>query len=106
MRFQIGYWDMIIDICSAEFNSARPNDAYELVYYAIIVSDNGSSRVRCLSKIWTNDALILMEQFNTNSIKILIQIQTFSSKETHLRKAVCKMAAILYRTQYGKVATN
>ena len=52
---------------------------------AIIVSDNGLSPGRRQTIIWTNTGILSIGPLGTNFNEILIEIQIFSSKKTHLK---------------------
>ena len=58
---------------------------YELVTYAIIVSDNGLSPVWCQAISWTNTDLLSIGPLGTNFGEISIKINTLSFKEVHLK---------------------
>ena len=51
----------------------------------IIGSDNGLSPGRRQATIWTNAGILLIGPLGTNFSEILIEIQSFSFKETHLK---------------------
>ena len=51
----------------------------------IIVSDNGLSPGRRQAIIWTNTGILLIGPLGTNFNEILIEIQIFSFKKTHLK---------------------
>ena len=51
----------------------------------IIGSDNGLSPGRHQAIIWTNAGILLIEPWETNFSKILIEIHTFSLKKMHLK---------------------
>ena len=51
----------------------------------IIGSDNGLSPTRRQAIIWTNAGILLIGPLGTNFIEILIAMQTFSFKKTHLK---------------------
>ena len=52
---------------------------------AIIGSDNGLSPGRRQAIIWTNAGILLIGPLGTNFSEILIEMQTFSFKKTHLK---------------------
>ena len=51
----------------------------------IIGSDNGLSPGRRQATIWTNGGILLIGPLGTNFREILIEIQSFSFKKTHLK---------------------
>ena len=68
----------------------------------IIGSDNGLSPGWGQAIIWTNAGILLIGPLGTNFSKILIKIQTFSSKGNAFQDAVCEMLSILIRPQCVK----
>ena len=56
----------------------------------IIGSDNGLSPGQCQAIIWTNDGILLIGPAGTNFSEILIGVQTFSFKKTHLEMSSAK----------------
>ena len=67
----------------------------------IIVSGNGLSPGRRQAIIWTNAGISLIGPLGTNFSEILIEIHTFSIKNS-FETVVCEMAAILSRPQCVK----
>ena len=65
------YWGRVTHICVGNLN--------------IIGSDNGLSPGRHQAIIWTNAGILLIGPLGTKFIEIIIEIQTFSSKKTHLK---------------------
>ena len=57
----------------------------------IIASDNGLSPGRRQAIIWTNVGILLNGPLGTNFSEMLIGIQTFSSKEMHLKMSSVKL---------------
>ena len=67
-------------------NSRRTIDAYIYVSnLTIIGSDNGLAPTRRQAIIWTNAGMLLIGPLGINFSKILIKIQTFSSKKMRVK---------------------
>ena len=56
----------------------------------IIGSDNGLSPGRRQAIIWTNAGILLIDPIGTNFSEILIEVHTFSYKQTHLKMSSAK----------------
>ena len=65
------HWGRVTHICISKLTSMG--------------SDNGLSAGRHQAIIWTNAEILLIGHFGTNFNEILIEIDTFSSKEMHLK---------------------
>ena len=65
------HWDRVTHICVGKLT--------------IIGSDNGLSPGRRQAIIWTNAGILLIGPLGTNFSEILIEIQSFSFKKTHLK---------------------
>ena len=70
------HWGQVTHICVGDLT--------------IIVSDNGLLPGRHQAIIWTNDEIFLIESLGTNFSEILIEIQTFSLKNIHLKMLSAK----------------
>ena len=57
---------------------------------SIIGSDNGLSPGRRQANSWTNDGILLIGPLGTNFSEHLIDIQTFSFKNKHLKVSSAK----------------
>ena len=69
----------------------------------IIGSDNGLLPDRCQAIIWANAGITLIRTQGTNFSEIVIEIHTFSFKQENVfENVVCKIVAILSRTQWLK----
>ena len=70
--------------CGQWLNSLRLRDAYSVSELTTTGSDNGLSSGRCQTIIWTNAGILLIGPLGTNFSEILIKINIFSFKKTHL----------------------
>ena len=68
---QLTHWGRVTHICVGK--------------QTIIGSDNGLSPGRRQAIIWTNDGILLIGPLGTKFDEILIEIDTFSFKEMHLK---------------------
>ena len=73
---ELTHWGRVTHICVGKLTS--------------IGSDNGLSPGRRQAIIWTNAGILLIGPLGTNFSEILIGIQTFSFKKTHLKMASAK----------------
>ena len=72
-RCLLSHWGRVTHICVSNLT--------------IIGSDNGLLPGRRQAIIWTNDGILLIGPLGTNFSEILIEIQSFSFKKTHLKMA-------------------
>ena len=85
VQLHLAHWGRMTHICVGEL--------------AIFGSDNGLSPGRRQAIIWTNAGILSIGPLGTNFSKILIEMQTFSFKKTHLKMSSGKKSAILSRPQ-------
>ena len=71
VQLHLTHWGRMTHICVGEL--------------AIIGSDNGLSPGRRQAIIWTNAGILSIGPLGTNFSEILIEMQTFSFKKTHLK---------------------
>ena len=75
-RFSLTHWGRVTHICVGKLN--------------IIGSYNGLSYGRHQAIIWTNAGILLIKPVETNFSEILIGIQRFSFKKSHLKMSSAK----------------